>query len=440
MYMKIKHIVLIGISILLIIIFWVLFYLFFADTSTDTPPIDTGGFAVVDDDLGLSALPDTPNPQQIDINPGIGFDDGVVRDDRVYTPPAEGGGVVSQEGEEPRLIRLFAGPTAGYRIDREVDGWVVRVIEQGRGNRYIISPSPYSLNLVSSGEFTKVVEGHIFSNDSTLILYESRDAENIIRSAFVEFAPLDGSGTIQWFENNIRATTNNKTLLFFTQIIDERLVGLVVDVENPEKTNVVWKSDFTNWHPHWGRNSHITLTSPITNALEGYIYLIDPDGEEPINRFIDISSGGGVLIDTSSGFFVLYTAAEADEIVGKTSITDQNRKTVIDMPTTLPEKCDGFNGVFVCAIPNIIPTRTRSGYETIFPDSWYQGDISFSDSVVLIDAVSGDRKLILSPDHSDFDDLSGGSVFDIIHPRISEDGKYLFFVNKIDRSLWMLHL
>ena len=53
------------------------------------------------------------------------------------------------------------------------DVWRVKVVEQGRGNRYNVNTNPYSLSRVASGEFVKVQESHIFANDTALILYES---------------------------------------------------------------------------------------------------------------------------------------------------------------------------------------------------------------------------------------------------------------------------
>ena len=71
------------------------------------------------------------------------------------TPPA---------GTSARLVRLFPGPTAGYRIDKTSGGeWIVKVVGQGKGNRHNIRTVPYASNLVSTGEFSKVLESHIFA-------------------------------------------------------------------------------------------------------------------------------------------------------------------------------------------------------------------------------------------------------------------------------------
>ncbi len=426
-------------SLFFLFVVLLLYFFFIKDSGGDIdkrPLTDPTKKTLIGDQLGLESIDITEQPI-FSFPEDVGeIDDS--RDDRIYTAPNRPNEDTLQS--LPRLVRLFKGPTAGYRVDRaDADSWEIRVIEQGRGNRYSIRTAPYTLNLIAAGEFTKVLEGYIFSNDTSLILYESGEDEFTVKSAFVPFAPVGGNDGIQLFENNIRVATDNETNLFFIREVDDRVIGIVVDVSNPEKTEIVWESHFTNWLPRWGRNDYITISTPISKYARGYVYLVDPAGKVPINRFVDISSGGSALVDTTSGFFVLYESVPGS-FVGKTLVTDQSRKTSIALPSTVPEKCDGFNGVFVCAVPNSVPSSTLSGYETVFPDSWYQGDITLSDSVIQIDAVTGEKKLIMSPDQDDIKLLSGNEAFDIIRPTVSDDGEFFIFVNKNDLSLWMLRL
>ena len=442
-----RIVVTVVVFLVFLVLLFIGIYLFFAD-EPDTSPTDIiSVLPLPENPLGVST---TTPISQIDLSflkddfsgDEIGSD--AERDDRVYTEPLSGGGEAVETKENlPRLVRLFEGPTAGYRIDQSDDGsWVVKVVERGRGDRYRIQTVPYSLEPVAQGEFTRAVEAYPFANDEVLVLYESAEDETVVRSAFVPFFITDAGTRVQRFEDNIRVATNNENLLFFIQVIDGKSVGVVVDVSNPGETRVVWGSEFTTWIPRWGRASHITLHTPATGMMKGRAYLVDPKGVLHDDQFVSFSSGGSVFVDTSSGYFVLYEAgSDPANFAGNTIITTTARKPIIDLSVaTLPEKCDGFNGVFVCAVPKSIPSETFSGYETVFPDSWYQGDISFSDAIVMVNAVTGERRLLLSPDQREIRVLSRNDTFDVTHPRISEDGKLLFFVNKRDRSLWMLRL
>ena len=362
------------------------------------------------------------------------------RDDRVSQFSINSDGGVENKENLPRLVRLFKGPTAGYRAQKQDDVWEVQVVEQGRGGRYRIQTVPYSLTRTARGEFTRVVEGYPFANDSVLVLYESAHSEGVIRSAFVPFASdSTDAGAVRRFEDTIRVATNNENLLFFIQIINGKSVGVVVDVSRPEDTRVVWESDFTSWIPRWGNSPLITLHTPITDLMKGFVYLIDPNGKLPDDQFASFSSGGSAFMDSSTGYFVMFEVG-SDALLGRAFITNRERNISIDLPLTLPEKCDGVNGIFVCAVPQSIPPRTLSGYTTIFPDAWYQGDISFNDAIIMVNAVTGEKKILLSPNRQEIRLLSDNAIFDVIHPQITQDGALLFFVNKYDMSLWMLRL
>ena len=342
--------------------------------------------------------------------------------------------------QQPRLVRLFKGPTSGYKVDNLVNSFSVRLVEQGIPNRYIINTDPYTLEQLSYfGEIARVQESHIFNNGKVLLLYESPDGEHIINSVFENFnIQSDGIDT-QRFESNIRATTDNENRLFFLSELNDSVVGLVVNVDNPSETKVVWESDFLSWIPRWGRNYSITIQTPLSSYTTTANYLIDPLGERPDKSVGFGSYGSSVFVDEESGYFVLYQADKFN-FVGKTIVTNQQQDNIIDVPIILPEKCDGFNAVFVCAVPNIIPVETLSGYEIMFPDSWYQGDIVFNDSLLLIDSLTGNTVVLLSPNDPEIQTLSNGETFDIIDLHISETGEYVFFVNKKDLSLWMLKI
>ena len=249
----------------------------------DAPPVPSLGL----DNLGLA------QPDQIPFDYSVSVDDVGGRDDRVYTEPLSGGSggvgdfVVEDKENTPRLIRLFKGPTAGYRVVQgSGDSWEVQVVERGRGNRYLVQTIPYSLALTARGEFTRAVEGYPFASGEVLVLYESTDDESVIRSAFVPFTVSGAGRSVQRFEDNIRVATNNQDTLFFTQVIDDKSVGIVVDVANPSDTKVVWRSDFTSWLPRWGGGSRITLHTPITDLMKGFVYLIDSNGVLPNEQFV----------------------------------------------------------------------------------------------------------------------------------------------------------
>ena len=340
------------------------------------------------------------------------------------------------------LVRLFAGPVAGYKLIERGDDIEIKIVERGGGDRYVINLDPYSLEKSFDGEFSKTIRAHIFENDSVLVEHEDENDETTILSSFTKFIP-DSDDSVLVFENNIRATTNNGNLLFFLREINEESVGVVVDVTNPLDTRAVWNSGFTSWIPRWGRNKNILLSAPVSRYASGYAYLIDPSGLNTPRSVQNIDGGGGVFFDDISKFFVLYEQ-KINEFVGKTNIVIKKPNVseidYIEVPTTLPEKCDGFNGVFVCGFPSAVSSTTRTGEETIYPDSWYQGDLDINDSFFILDGVTGNNKLILSSEEGLYSTITGGRGVDAINPQLDSKGRYFFFQNKSDFSLWMLRI
>ena len=430
--------------VFLALLFAGIYVYFSAEPPTPTPPETSAPAPPQAPSLGLDNL-GLVQPNQIPFEHAVDDREVGQRDDRVRTIPLsderDSSDNTATEDKEnmPRLVRLFRGPTAGYRVAKQGSSWEVQVVEQGRGNRYLIQTIPYSLTRTARGEFTRAVEAYPFENGEVLVLYESADDESIIRSAFVPFSVVNTDPSIQRFEDNIRVATNNKNLLFFIQEIDNKSVGVIVDVSNPSRTQVIWRSDFTSWIPRWGNSARIALHTPITNLMNGFVYLVDPEGKLPNEQFTSLNSGGSAFMDTTTGYFMLFET-KAENFAGKASITNRDRSVSIDLPITLPEKCDAVNGVFVCAAPKSIPAQTLSGYETMFPDSWYQGDIALNDVIVSVNAATGEKQLPLSPDQDEIQFLSDNTTFDVIHPQLSIDGEFLFFINKYDMALWMLRL
>ena len=80
-----------------------------------------------------------------------------------------------------------------------------------------------------------------------------------------------------------------------------------------------------------------------------------------------------------------------------------------------------------CAVPQNIP-------EGNYPDAWYQGLVSFSDDIYQIDANTGQAIEIGNISQQ------AGQPIDAENLKVSPDGNFLIFTNKIDLSLWALQI
>ena len=113
---------------------------------------------------------------------------------------------------------------------------------------------------------------------------------------------------------------------------------------------------------------------------------------------------------------------------GLLSFLFSNKGVTRVIPTqTLSSKCvwDSLN-TLVCAVPQSLPITSEG-----LPDDWYQGRVSFSDSIFLIDGSSG----VSTPLYS-FSDTVG--IMDIVFITTTNDHRLVSFVRKQDGSLWLL--
>ena len=91
----------------------------------------------------------------------------------------------------------------------------------------------------------------------------------------------------------------------------------------------------------------------------------------------------------------------------------------------IPEKCIGNKMFLYCAAPR------NTGDLSVFPDNWYKGATSYSDTLWEIDVAGGVATVL-----SNFE-LESGRQIDVSKIGISEDSTRLYFINKNDNTLWM---
>ena len=103
--------------------------------------------------------------------------------------------------------------------------------------------------------------------------------------------------------------------------------------------------------------------------------------------------------------------------------TTGNLLFVMDAPT-LPEKCVwASNDELYCAVPRLIPT------EAILPDDYLRGTLNTQDQLVLFNLAKKETKTLFS-----------NQGFDMANLLINKSSDRIFFVNRVDGSLWGLKI
>lgn len=206
------------------------------------------------------------------------------------------------------------------------------------------------------------------------------------------------------------------TKIFFLKPTRTGVVGIITDAlgKNPRQ---VFESSLSEWRPQWINATTIAMTTLASSEADGYLYFLNPVTGD-FQKKIGPVRGLTTLVNPS-GTSVLLSQSANKRLV--TSVYDLGTGDIrrLDL-TTLPEKCTWQNDAIVyCAVPATIQTGQ-------YPDDWYQGNTTFSDAFWSIDLLSRATDLIVSPSKS----------FDAYQLRLNPNGTYLYFINRLDSSLW----
>jgi hypothetical protein len=136
---------------------------------------------------------------------------------------------------------------------------------------------------------------------------------------------------------------------------------------------------------------------------------------------------GFTMLPSPSGKQVAYSYLSGQTLVASVMDTATRASTALPV-ALLPEKCvwAADEQSIYCAVP-----RSMSGS---WPDSWYQGAVSFSDRIWKIDLLARTAVLVV-------DSVAvANTPIDGVSLSIDANSDVLLFTNKADGSLWAYDL
>jgi hypothetical protein len=205
--------------------------------------------------------------------------------------------------------------------------------------------------------------------------------------------------------------------------VSESATGTILNLSTNKKVQI-FNSPFTEWLSLWPSNNIITLTTKPAANIEGYMYSMDAVGKNLKKVLSGIN--GLTTLTSPNGKLVLWSD---DRLALNIFYMDKRNSDLLGL-RTLPEKCvwSKSSESLYCAVPKSVGTN-------LYPDSWYQGEVSFNDQLWKIDMKTGNTTLLLDPVA-----VTGAEEIDGIKLALDEGENYLFFVNKKDSFLWKLDL
>jgi hypothetical protein len=308
----------------------------------------------------------------------------------------------------------------------------LRYVNKTTGNIYQTFADKIDERKFSSTVIPKVYEAFWGNKGQSVIMRYLKDdnktIETFVGALQKEYLGADSIGTSavtnSFLPENISdmSVSPDTSQVFYLFNTGDSVVGVTFALQTNTKVQV-FSSPFTEWLSFWPNNKMITVTTKPSASVPGYMYAINPDKKD-FNKILG-GINGLTTLTSPDGKMVLYS----DNNLSLNVFNVSTGSTILLGVKTLPEKCvwGGASDVIYCAVPKFIN-------QTQYPDSWYQGEVSFSDQIWRINVASGNTTMIGDPASISGEDVDG------IKLALDESQNYLFFVNKKDSYLWELNL
>jgi len=345
----------------------------------------------------------------------------------------------------PRLYELHKLPVAGVgfvETSKTTGPLSVRYIERGLGHIFETQLSNFVESRMVNETRSSIMEA-LWGNSGKSVVIRFIDEKGGTPTIKTSILNLGGSSSVTngtpttnfikteeiFLPNHISfmsVSEDNSDKLFYLENNAGTSVGATSNFKNIGNSTI-FSSVFTEWLPQFPNQQLITLTTKPSATVPGHFFFIDQK-TKAVSKIIGGVKGLTTLTNRT-GKFVLFAGIENN--VPELSVYDVSKKTARPLLLqTLPEKCAwGVKNTTLvyCAIPQALPNAD-------YPDQWYQGLVTFADSIWEIDTTNGLSRKIMSPTNLGAPDL------DIINPVLSSDEKYLLFMNKVSGTPWVYRI
>ncbi len=364
---------------------------------------------------------------------------------KVVTPPTNNGNN-TDNGENPpptnteetkKLTKVSSMPIAGYtpfekeKVLGEFYG-ALRYVDRATGNIYQTFTDEIRERKFSNTIIPTVYEA-LFANDGNTVVmrYLKKDGNTI--QTFVGNLPIEKLGDDSIITNDVQGTflpdnvvdlsvSPDASKLFYLLNTGDNVSGIILNLKDSKKTQV-FDSPFTEWLSSWGGEKSIILNTKASGVAPGFVYSLETNRRIPVKLVGDIA--GLTALPNTTGKILLLS----DSNLSLSTYNTQTRERISLGLNTLAEKCtwDSAGLIIYCAVPEGLDFGT-------YPDSWYQGEVSFNDKIWKIDTETNTTTEIINPATETTEKIDG------IKLKLDNTEKHLFFVNKKDSFLWKLDL
>jgi hypothetical protein len=343
----------------------------------------------------------------------------------------------------PVLRHITGTPIAGAVIFDRTTGTstkkttvnAIRYMDRATGNVFEAATNTLSVLRVSNTTFPKAYEAFFDNSGESMVLRTLKnDDGEAISTYFGHLHKETPTSTEEKLDTTL--ISNNADFISLSPTKSKLFSigseggekGIVSNLDGSNKT-IVWTSQLREWLPNWVTADTILLSSKPSADVIGSSYLLNVSTKSFRKTG---SSLPGLAVSASPNLsYLIYAQSDTENLSLIFGLMDKTGKTPAPLSLkTLPEKCvwsQKDTAVIFCAVPDFIPKAT-------YPDDWYMGKMSFSDSIWKLNLATGENRQIASLRELSKSDIDG------INLSLDSKEDYLLFTNKIDLTLWGLQI
>ncbi len=336
----------------------------------------------------------------------------------------------------PALRLLSATPVGGYAASTTASTTVVRWIDRGRGNVLQATEDSLDIQTLSNTLLPKMYQsvwgkglnsliGSVLADDDATVstLY----AAMVPQSTSTASAPYRLQGKNLPADIVSYAVSPKKDRIFLFAVQGGQGIGYVAPFNGGTAVQI-FATPVTQVNVSWPEENTIAITTKGSAGEAGFLYFVDPR-TGAWKKILGPLPGLSALVSHDARYAIVSITGGADNVL--TSIYAIATSSGVDaIIRTLADKCvwgNFYKDMVYCAVP----FQPVSG---TYPDDWYKGTLSTVDKIWQENAVTGEVHLVSSL----FEQAQ--TNIDAFNLALDDKDNYLFFMNKLDLSLWSLDL
>ncbi len=328
-----------------------------------------------------------------------------------------------------KLRLLSAEPVSGFGTLDIKAGTIARYIEKATGHIYeveMFSPKqgrisnttiPVVYDAVWGNSNNSLVARYLREDDSTVDTYalNLKSVSSTTEITTTGIAMPSGVSDVSVFGNSI----------FFLTVGETSSSGYIEPFDGKTQ-KLIWNSELKELLSQYVNAKTVSVTTKPLEGTPGFMYFVDT-GTGSVRSILSAVPGLSTLTSPDATR-VLYLSLGENPFMFAYGVSSKTSTSTT--PVTFPEKCAwspvDANTVY-CGVPrDIVQLDSLT--------NWYMGKISTNDDIWKYNLKENTATII-----NDLQSEAGVQI-DVIKPKISDNGQYLVFINKIDNSLWSLDL